>query len=837
MRKKIICWVLASLMVVPLLYACKKTPHSQTEVSAKPGNYAEQESGTDGEKVEVSSKKFRIIYGDDASTELKSLGAFGLYQLIDEKTDHLLEMESDYENPPQKYEILVGDTNRDGNIDTSGSTYLDFGWTFDGEKVRIWGGSAEAIGAAVKRFVSKYYDAGKKALMVSTGTEVVCKYSYQYSEISILGTPVKDYRIASAKDAQTEANLVYKGFGKLCGVKLPIETFESEAKIPNDRYIKVGFGALENLQMKYVVDDGGLRFIGNGESGVFNQLKNAIGGFFDGMFETSNQKLQKDLTKGIEKTYDVSLANMEVVSDFFERELDAKFETAKEAILNSESQWTLGAGGTVYYVSPNGNDGNNGTSESTPWKTITKVNSVTMKPGSVVLFERGGVWNQAGTLMTQNGVTYSAYGTGAKPMLSNYLAANDPGDWTEVVKNVWVYSGPYSSPAVPDYPNDPSIPGSYLTSLHKEWQVPYQNDDVSSLVLTKDGVEGWGIKTLKYNDKNIMVPMRECATGFDGVTVTCEAVSFAGGRDLYANLQYYNDPNESRFYFYYDGGNPAECFDDIKLVMKGRLINGDGTNVTIDNLNLSYAGIGATSTSHANNYTIRNCVTGWCGGAIQEYDFLDRNFPTRYGGPFGNWGDCDGFYILNNYIYQTYDGAISSQLSRSESNTFCTMYNVTLSGNVADKCNMVFEFWLDLTPEQGNNEKFKFKDWLVEGNMIRGTGYGFGRSGVERKSVAMCGGNGMPQPLCENINLTGNTIWHTYDYVLQGLSWNMKTMYRFYGNTILHEYNKPFVWIARDFKHLAEWDLKEYLYEPDTIDQLVENNILGSNRFCFVYKK
>src|SRR6266436_280556 len=51
---------------------------------------------------------------------------------------------------------------------------------------------------------------------------------------------------------------------------------------------------------------------------------------------------------------------------------------------------------TVYYVSPNGNDANNGTSRSTAWKTVAKVNASSFKAGESILFEGGETF--AGTL-------------------------------------------------------------------------------------------------------------------------------------------------------------------------------------------------------------------------------------------------------------------------------------------------------------------------------------------------------------------------------------------------------------------------------------------------------
>ncbi|HEY1054798.1 MAG TPA: hypothetical protein VGE24_06670, partial [Emticicia sp.] len=43
----------------------------------------------------------------------------------------------------------------------------------------------------------------------------------------------------------------------------------------------------------------------------------------------------------------------------------------------------------VYYISPNGNDSNDGLSIKTAWKTIEKVNHTILKAGDMVLFEGG----------------------------------------------------------------------------------------------------------------------------------------------------------------------------------------------------------------------------------------------------------------------------------------------------------------------------------------------------------------------------------------------------------------------------------------------------------------
>jgi hypothetical protein len=79
--------------------------------------------------------------------------------------------------------------------------------------------------------------------------------------------------------------------------------------------------------------------------------------------------------------------------------------------------------GTIYYVdSAAGNDSNNGTSTSTPWQTLSKVNSITFQPGDQILFKAGGSW--VGTLQPLGSgsigspITIDMYGTGDKPLIA-----------------------------------------------------------------------------------------------------------------------------------------------------------------------------------------------------------------------------------------------------------------------------------------------------------------------------------------------------------------------------------------------------------------------------------
>lgn len=99
----------------------------------------------------------------------------------------------------------------------------------------------------------------------------------------------------------------------------------------------------------------------------------------------------------------------------------------------------LSAQSTNYYVSASGNDANAGTSIAAPWKTITKVNSVTtFAAGDSILFKRGEsfygklVPGKSGTSALP--IIFSAYGTGAKPVIT---AMTDVTGWVSMGGNLW----------------------------------------------------------------------------------------------------------------------------------------------------------------------------------------------------------------------------------------------------------------------------------------------------------------------------------------------------------------------------------------------------------------
>lgn len=101
--------------------------------------------------------------------------------------------------------------------------------------------------------------------------------------------------------------------------------------------------------------------------------------------------------------------------------------------------YSIGWTATYYVDATNGNDGYDGHSEVTPWKTIAKINSSRFNPGDQILFKRGEVWRE--TLIvpssgaTGNPIIFGAYGSGNKLVISGADIISEWSDDSYYVNN------------------------------------------------------------------------------------------------------------------------------------------------------------------------------------------------------------------------------------------------------------------------------------------------------------------------------------------------------------------------------------------------------------------
>lgn len=129
---------------------------------------------------------------------------------------------------------------------------------------------------------------------------------------------------------------------------------------------------------------------------------------------------------------------------------------------------------TTYFVSSSsGSDSNDGCTSSTPWRTLTNVNSTTFTAGNQIQFQAGGSWTGElqphGSGSSGSPIVISSYGSGAAPILNGGGAAatillTDQQYWT--IQNLEI-TNPASSAAVRSgirWRTTPAAPSTASTS-------------------------------------------------------------------------------------------------------------------------------------------------------------------------------------------------------------------------------------------------------------------------------------------------------------------------------------------------------------------------------------
>jgi hypothetical protein len=207
----------------------------------------------------------------------------------------------------------------------------------------------------------------------------------------------------------------------------------------------------------------------------------------------------------------------------------------------------------TYYVSNDGDDSNSGTSISTPWETLSKVNSFDFSPGDVIGFERGGTWR--GQLIPHSGdetasIHYTAYGTGDKPLLLGSIDMNETSDWIDQGGNIW------------------ATDSATLSS------------DIGNIILDNSEV---------------------------GIKCSDEA-------DLDAQNEFWYDSDENQVKMY-SSANPADLYESIELAQKEHVVNQtDSSHIIYSNLHLMYGAAHGFGGGNTQNITIKDCEIDFVGG-------------------------------------------------------------------------------------------------------------------------------------------------------------------------------------------------------------------------------
>lgn len=109
--------------------------------------------------------------------------------------------------------------------------------------------------------------------------------------------------------------------------------------------------------------------------------------------------------------------------------------------------------GDYYVDAVSGNDANSGTHPDTAWQTLNKVSGESFVPGDTILFNKGdtfaGILTISSSGSSDDPIVYSAYGTGANPIITSRDSLpywSDGSKWTNEGGNEWSISLYYSRP-------------------------------------------------------------------------------------------------------------------------------------------------------------------------------------------------------------------------------------------------------------------------------------------------------------------------------------------------------------------------------------------------------
>ncbi len=402
--------------------------------------------------------------------------------------------------------------------------------------------------------------------------------------------------------------------------------------------------------------------------------------------------------------------------------------------------------GKKIYVSASGNDANDGLSEATPVKTLTKATSLATT-GDAVLLKRGDMWRER--FKTKGGVTYSAYGEGAKPVIN----ANVHGDvadeslWTlvEGTTNIWKYAK-----NIPDVGN----------------------------IIVDGGYENGG-KTIERLASGVKVEDNEVKVNgkkFDPKTHLAE--------DNYFISEYINGNIDSAtLYVRCDAGNPGKVYKSIEIAYRGYGISGV-SNVTYDNLCIMYAGSHGVGMGNVVNVKFTNCEIGYVGGSSQHFN--DNGTITRYGNGIEVYGSCDNYVIDNCYVYQCYDAGITHQ-KQLGGNDACVEENVWFTNNVIDRCIYNIEYFMGIADNAAVERKMKNINYI--GNLLARSGYGWGMSPNRSASIK---GWDHHNNRAEGFTIENNVFFldkvNACDYGTGNIAWlpthKGNTYIQKYGNTL-----------------------------------------------------
>jgi hypothetical protein len=306
--------------------------------------------------------------------------------------------------------------------------------------------------------------------------------------------------------------------------------------------------------------------------------------------------------------------------------------------------------GTSFYVCAMGSDSANGRTPATAWATIARVNQAlaagTVSRGDSVHFRCGETFY--GTLSsipvaadTEPILTFDSFGSGARPVLSNYKICTKTSGWVATADNVW-------------------------------------RIDLSA---------GSGAYTGNTSSTNTNVGFLRVAGAIKGGK-KFDLASLAADWDFYSD--------NSKFLYVRAPANPA-LSGDVRAAVDGNIVTAH-SSTAVRGLELrGSGGHGFRVPGLDGNIVLDNCVIHEIGGSQLIYTGGPAN--TRYGNGVEIWIGASNVSVTGNEIADVYDVAVTCQGTQTA--TQLGWNNVHITGNQIHNCTQSFEMWCDGTTGTG----------------------------------------------------------------------------------------------------------------------------------------
>ncbi len=372
-----------------------------------------------------------------------------------------------------------------------------------------------------------------------------------------------------------------------------------------------------------------------------------------------------------------AIKSFTTADEAFYAKLDKLTEDTK-AMINANTDDLVAENGKTYYVSNNGDDSADGLSPETAWATCDKVTEFSFEEGDVVVFRRGDKW--LGGFIAQSGVSYSAYGSGAKPKIFK-CHDGKKGEWLKTDReNVWRYSEVFA-------------------------------DDTDIAVIV-------------FNDGECYAEKKR------------SRASIENDLDFFFSTRYSDDEAEPNFDLLLkcEKGNPNDVFWQIDISYRGGASYNSiiktkdySHDITFKNLELRY-GQDIFFLTGGKNINMSYCVCGWTGG------MMERPGGVRFGGGAGGWLYCDGMHFDHCHIYQQFDSGVTPQYHWTEPNA-----GIFRDFTTTDCLFEQVEYTLEYFHTQKNVKFNGYEGLIFNYNLCRTGGYGFGDKTEESRYVKTWG--------------------------------------------------------------------------------------------------